>query len=68
MFANQPATSEQLVAGAQQKLEYLRGQLLIFLRQKRQTALHQMARASAGATGAPPVAGQEDLSWLERVN
>jgi hypothetical protein len=67
MFSNNQATSEQMAAGAQQKLEYLREQLLIFLRQKRQAALKKMAQASAPVPGAKPVAGEEDLSWLEQV-
>lgn len=67
MFQPKPATSEQMVAGAQQQLDFLRGQLLIFLKQKRAEAVRKMAQAGASAPGTKPAAGEEDLSWLEQA-
>ena len=67
MFKGREATSEQMVAGAQQKLEFLRGQMLIFLRQKREQAVRAQAQANAGAPGTKPAAGDEDMSWLETM-
>lgn len=67
MFKGKEATSEQMAAGAQQKLEFLRGQLLIFLRQKRQQAVRAMAQANAPTASGKAAAGDEDMSWLETM-
>ena len=60
MFKGREATSDQMAAAAQQRLEFLREQLLIFLRQKREAAVRKMTQAGAGGKST-----DEDLSWLE---